>query len=285
MMADGLLQYCATGASAREERVPVTSDITLRIVIFNPPHPTSNLPVLFVAGWITMLDAWKNTLREMTRDFQVYYVETREKISSTSGKRDDYSVTSIGRDLVALVKHFGFSDGGYQMFGSSLGATAILDCCRFLTARPHTLILIAPNAVFRVPLIWKIIVGAFYPPLYAVIRPAVKWYLRTFRLNIKADYEQYAKYCRALDAADPWKLKPGVLALAQYEIWPLLKDIDIPTLLVGASKDSLHEPENLRAMAGMLPHATIIDLETNTNTHSEIVVTHLRQFVTDHTVR
>ena len=67
-------------------------------------------------------------LREMTKDFRVAYVETREKISSRVRGAVEYNVSAIGEDLVALVDQVGVVSGPYVMFGSSLGATAIVDC-------------------------------------------------------------------------------------------------------------------------------------------------------------
>ena len=115
----------------------------------------------------------------------------------------------------------GLSD--YVLFGSSLGATAIIDCYRSLKKKTSVAwFLSRPNAVFRVPRSWKVIVTLFYAPLYALIRPSVKWYLRTFRLNVQADAAQYEKYCEALDAADPRKLKKAVMSVWSYEVWGTL---------------------------------------------------------------
>ena len=100
-------------------------------------------------------------------------------------------------------------------------------------------------------------------------------------MDVESDYTQYEKYCNNLDAADPWKLKKGALSLSKYQVWDLLKDIEIPTLIVGASKDVLHEPEYLQRMVSMMKNATFLDLETNKQTHSEIVVKEMRKYVAE----
>ena len=133
--------------------------------------------------------------------------------------------------------------------------------------------------MFRVPRSWKVIVTFFYTPLYALIRPSVKWYLRTFRLNVKADAAQYEKYCEALDAADPRKLKKAVMSVWSYEVWDKLAGIDCPVLIVNASQDKLHEPENLRKIIIGLPNAVEVELETNAQTHDKPVVDALRNFL------
>jgi pimeloyl-ACP methyl ester carboxylesterase len=213
----------------------------------------------------------------MTKDFSVYYVETREKISSRIEGDVRFGVEEIGADVVRVVEQMNLND--YVLFGSSLGATAIIDCYRSLKRKPAGLVLVAPNAVFRVPRSWKIIVTLFYPPLYSLIRPSVKWYLRTFRLNVKEDAAQYEKYCESLDAADPKKLKKAVMAVWSYGVWDKLAGIDCPVLIVNASRDTLHEPENLQKIAAGIPQAIEVDLGTNSQTHDKPVVDAIRKFL------
>lgn len=277
MPTENLADYCAPGTAVRDEMVPVTPQLSLRVITFTPssasPYPT----IVFVAGWISLIRGWSKVLREMTKDFCVYYVETREKTSSRIERRVKFGVEEIGRDLVSLVEQMKMND--YVLFGSSLGATAIIDCYHSLKQKPVGLVLVAPNAVFRVPLSWKIIVTFFYTPLYTLIRPSVKWYLRTFRLDIKLDSAQYEKYCEALDAADPRKLKKAVMSVWSYEVWDKLGSIDCPVLVVNASFDKLHEPENLRRIAAGIPKAVEVDLGTNAQTHAKPVVDALRAFL------
>jgi len=273
---ENLSQYCAPGSTCKEEMISVTNNVSVRVMIFSPSQGNQNPSVIFVAGWITLMSICKIVVREMTKDFKIYYIETREKITSQVTGKEDYGVEDIGMDIVRLVNHFDLQQKDYILFGSSLGASAILDCCRFLDRDPLCLALVGPNAVFRVPRFGKAIIKVFYPRLFLLIKPLVKWYLRTFRLDIESDREQYEKYCGNIDAADPWKLKKAVTKLWNWEAWDLLKDIDYPTLIFGASKDSLHEPENLKKMVSMLKNATYVDLETNKGTHSEKMVEEMR---------
>jgi pimeloyl-ACP methyl ester carboxylesterase len=276
---EDLSKFCATGATFKEEFIPVSENVSLKVISFNPPQKTEKPPVVFVAGWITLISAWKIVLQEMTKDFPVYYIETREKISSRVIGKAAYGVEEIGKDIVKLVDHFNLKEKKFILFGSSLGASAILDCCRFLDRAPFCLVLIGPNAVIRVPRFGKIIIFFLPPRLFLLVKPLVKWYLKTFRLDIKSDYEQYQKYCVNIDSADPWKLKKAIRKLWSWQAWNLLPGIKHPTVIFGASKDSLHEPENLKQMVSMLPTASYIDLETNKGTHSAAMVAAMRNYI------
>ena len=274
-----LKEFCAPGATFQEEMIELSDQVSLKVITFSPPTGFNNPPVVFVAGWISLIMGWKKVLLEMTKDFKVYYIETREKISSQTKGKLKYSAETIGQDIITITSLLGLKDRNYILLGSSLGATAILDCCKHLKRDPLCLVLIGPNAVFRVPRFWRGVVTVFYPGLYIIIKPVVKWYLRTFRLNIESDMAQFKKYCAALDTADPWKLKKAVMALWHYEVWDYLDTIKHTTLIVGASKDKLHEPENLRRMVSMMKRASYLDLETNQLTHSEGMVRELRKYI------
>ena len=279
-MNDELLkEVCAPGVRFREEMIPVSEKVSLRVISFSPPSKIRSPDIVFVAGWITQIDSWKAVLQEMTMEHRVIYIETREKISSQVRGKVSYGVEAMGRDIAAVVIHLKLQDDAYFLFGSSLGATAILDGYKHLKSRPRCLALIAPNAVFRIPLFWKGIILAFFPPAYFILRPIIKWYLRTFRMNIESDRAQYEKYSRNIDAADPWKLKRAAIALWKYQVWDELKTITPPVLIVGGSKDTLHEPENLKKMVELLPNASFLDMDTNQMTHSREMVLKLWVFV------
>jgi pimeloyl-ACP methyl ester carboxylesterase len=276
---DEIIKLCAPGTKVKEEMIKVSPQVKLRIVTFTPEKANNNPTVLFVAGWITLIKAWENVLKEMTKDFEVIYVETREKISSQVKGKVDYGVEDIGQDIVALVDHFNLKDQNYILFGSSLGATSILESCLFLKIKPLCLVLIGPNAVFRVPKFGKVIIRIFWPRLYIILKPFIKWYLKNFRLDVKNDFAQYEKYCNNIDAADPWKLKKAAIKLSKYEVWGFINKIDIPALIVGASKDTLHTPENLHRMVEKMPSVTYLDLETNKLTHSAKMVEEMRKYI------
>ncbi len=278
-MAENLSVFCAKDVSFKSEMIPIDNRVSLKLIIFTPPAKNNNPAIVFIPGWISLIDGWSDVLQEMTKDFTVYYLETREKISSQISGNADISVEAIGKDIVNLISKLNLKTNEYILFGSSLGASAILDCAYFLNEKPLCLVLIGPNAVIKIPRFGIFLLNLFYPPLYNFCKPYVKWYLKNFRLNTKDDNEQYLKYCNTLDAADPWKLKKAALALSKYSVWNSLSSINIPSLLIGASKDKIHEPGNLRKIVSMLKHSTNTDLGTNKETHSKKVVEEMRKYL------
>jgi len=278
-MAEKFSDYCHPASQIDVEMVKTAEDVSLQVITFTPQTPNNNPAVIFVAGWVSLIQGWGKVLKELTKDFKVYYVETREKKSSEASKTAKMDVDSIGRDITQLVTYFNLNDEEFIMLGSSLGATSIIDGYQHLKKHPRAIVLIGPNGIFKIPRYGRVLIKLFYPPLYIWFKPYLKWYLKTFRLNVSKDYAQYEKYCNALDAADPWKLKKAAGTLSNYAIWPLLEKIDCPTLLIGASHDKLHEPGNLKHFVELLPDVTLLDMGTNEGTHSAEMVVELRKYL------
>lgn len=276
---DNLAEYCAPGTKFYEEMVSVSDNVSLRVIHFIPVKK-SNLPtVLFIPGWISLMKGWKIVLNEMTKDFNVIYAETREKITSEVKGKAEFSVEAIAEDIVKLTEIYKLEKDKYIIFGSSLGGTAILETYHNLKNLPLCFALLGPNAEYRTPWWGKILIRIVWPKLINSLKPFVKWYLGKFRLDLEVDRAQYEKYCNALDAADPRKLKPAARSLSKYKIWGILKDIKLPVLIVGASKDLLHEPQNIIDMDKMLPNSTFLDMETNTLAHGPEMVVELRKYI------
>ena len=277
--SDNLSDYCAPGTKWTEKMVSVSGNVSLRVVEFHPNKSTTQPTVLFIAGWISLMRGWKIVLKEMTKDFHVIYVETREKISSKINGKAEFSVEAIAKDIVKLVEIYKLEKNKYIIFGSSLGGTSILESYKGLNHHPLCFALLGPNAEYRTPWWGKLLISIVWPGLYNALRPFIKWYLRKFRLDIETDRAQYEKYCNALDAADPKKLKPAAKALSKYKVWGILKDIDLPVIIIGATKDLLHEPQNLIQMDKMLPNSVFLDMDTNTFAHGPEMVVELRKYI------
>lgn len=266
-----LLQHAADGCSVETRYLTMSDGVELQMFQFSPAVATDRPPLLFVAGWISQISGWTGVLKALTADYNVHYLETREKASSKVAK-----VSAVAfdmhrmRDDVAEVITQCYPDGRYLLAGSSLGASAIVEFLLMHKHSPNATALIAPNPELKFPkgLMYGL-VSWFPPALYAPIKAIAKWYLRNFRLDPAKEPEQYEKYASTLDAADPYKLKPNAMAMLDYQVWDRLAAVKDKVLIVGASSDKLHGLDNLLRMAKLMPNATLVSMESNKVTHSE----------------
>jgi hypothetical protein len=276
--ADAFGEFCAPGARAFDRLVPLPTGVSLRLVTFTPAVVRQPFPVVLVPGLVSVMATFRNLLVELTRDSVVHYVETREKASSLVPARAVYDVRTIGADLVEAVAHLGLADRSYILFGASLGATAMIDRAGDFRAEPLCLVLLEPNAVFDYPS-WSLPIIRFGATFYRTLKPVAKWYLRNFRVNTSEDYEMYRINCRALDAADPYRLRETVLAISSYEIWDRLGSVKAPALIVSASKDTFHRHGDILRIVAMIEKSTPCDLEKHDRIHSPEMVERLRAYV------
>lgn len=290
--------YTLDQARVTERWVRMSDGVELKLLDFQPHDPTAaaSRPMLFVAGWISMLEGWKKFLPIFTVQRRVLYLETREKISAKlpAATRDDirFDMPRMVQDLQEVVQAEQLAAGQYDLVGSSLGATAIAE---FLALgeqiesakkiaqaeqvdQPNKAVLIAPNADFPFPK-WGLPLMRYAPSfLWDVFKPVIKWYLRTFRVK---EPEQAAKYAKTIDSADIFKLRRNAITLIDYEIWPRLSQISTPTLVIAASSDKLHGIENIERMGREIPNATTEILESNKATHAEPCSQVIQQFLRD----
>jgi pimeloyl-ACP methyl ester carboxylesterase len=273
-----LSAYAAEGASFSSEHLPLSTGVSLLVIRFAPAHPGPFPSIVFIPGLLSGIENFKPVLREFTRDFTVYFVETREKRTSLCNPDAKFSIPVMALDMAEAVAQLERKEKGYILLGYSLGASVILEGFQKLRAKPAALVVIVPNTEFRFPA-WSLWLAGFIAPFYGMIKPFLKLYIRYFHVNMKEDPEMHRIQSRVLDAADPRKLCAILPALASYTVWDRLKDIDIPMLVIGASKDSLHTHGDALRLSSMVENSRYVDLETNERNHGEETAELVRCFL------
>ena len=264
--------YTDHSTGVKEYMLNVSDGVSVKITEFTPLNISPEKPViLFVAGWISLISGWKDVLKILTAQHRVIYLETREKYSSIvpDVKKVSFSMERFKLDIGDVIKQIISADEKFVLAGSSLGASAILEYCRSDDQKPLSAVLIAPNIEFRFPKVLGSIIPIIHPSLYLSVKPLIKWYLKNFRLDKKDCKEQIEKYENTLDCADPYKLKANALAIRNYSLWDNSGNVDIPCLIMGATKDTLHDADNIKRLLSIVPKSTYVELESNMETHSE----------------
>ncbi len=283
--AADLRAYAAEGASATSEYVEVAPGVALRCVRFAPAADAAlsttldtTLPTLvFVPGWISLLNTWRHFLPHVTSEFSVIYVESREKSSSKVEGRVGFAVEDLASDLVRVLEHYGLEEGSFVLAGSSLGATTIVEALPFLPGQPAAAALILPNAAFDLPPYARLL--RFVPhALLPSLKHLARWVMFRTKINPE-DVGQQERFVAALGAADAVKLKESTLGALRYRMnLEDLKPLPYPSLVIGASKDRQHDQEAVREIAAALG-AQYEDLETFTASHSTAAARVLASFV------
>lgn len=268
--------FAYPGTRIYERNVEVDGHAIIRILHFQPQQPSGKLPLMIVPGLSSVIESFKGVLQEITRTHVVIYVETREKPSSVVRDHCPFDMTSIARDLEVAVEMAGFEDRGYLLAGYSLGAAAIMEAFGRLTVKPAQVVLAEPVPQFRIPR-WSLPLTKWAPQIYPLLKPFAKWYMRNFMINTRKDPEVMKIVERALDSADPMKLGRTIRSIHRFEAWHKLPEMDIPTLIVATSADTLHRHEDILRMKSLIPGSTWVDLVDNQRTHDREMALLLRE--------
>lgn len=278
-MTDDGEQYCFENSVCTAQMLRLTDQVSLRLLCYTPANEAGNVPVVLITGLATEVKSFGNIIYEFSRDFPVYYIETRDKSSSFVHEKVRYDIESMGNDVAEIIRQLGFSSGKFVMVGYSFGAAVIAAGFRHFGAIPHSVVFIEPTPAFHYPK-WSIKLIKWYgKPLYQFIMPFAKWYLRNIVINKKEDYEMATITSNSLSHANPDKLRNTVLAIAGYEVWDKLDSISCPALIIGTSKDRLHNREEIRRMVSSIKNSSYIDLENNLRTHSAETAKIIRTFI------
>jgi len=269
----------------KERTLCLPDKVEIKIFDFEPNSPDPEKPIIvFVAGWISLINGWKNVLSTLAPEYRILYVETREKRSAKipNMKTIDLSIEQMSRDIDTLVDEMVPKGQPFFFAGSSMGATAILDYLALKKRQPVNSFLISPICEFPFPG-WILFIIKFIPAiLYTVIRPILKIYLSYFRLDKENEPDQVKKYCETIDAAEPARLKANAYAIRNYSLWKKLSDIKSPVVIIGAKTDNLHGIDIMEKMVKIMPLSSLEMMESNKETHSSKVGEFIDRCISSH---
>ena len=257
----------------------ISDNLQLFEVHFKPESPSKYPPIIFVPGWGSFIDSWKIVLKEMTKFFEIFYIETREKRSAEHSPEQSISIEEIGSDLARIVKIKDLEKSKFIVLGSSMGATAIIDSMLKSSIKPSLSVLIGPNLEYRIPKIWIFIIKLLPASSYKLIKPMAKLYMKKKYIDMNSDPEQFTKYSFVLDNIHFERARRAALSFKDYSLKNTILNIDQKILILSGRKDILHNYEDAHDLTKKMKNAKLIDMETNKRTHSEELVDVLRDYL------
>ena len=93
----------------KEKTLCLPDKVEIKIFDFEPNNPDPEKPIIvFVAGWISLINGWKDVLNTLAPKYRILYVETREKrsakfpnIKTPDMKKIELSIEQMSRDIDA----------------------------------------------------------------------------------------------------------------------------------------------------------------------------------------
>lgn len=264
--------------------ISVEKDIDLLVMIWQPlsENDEKQIPIVFVPGLVSVIDGWKELLKELIPNRPVYYIETREKgsaiIKKNKLKPSEFTVSIFANDIYEVCKQLQIDMSKTIFFGSSYGSTSIIEAFKNSYLKAKGAFLVGPNSEYKAP--WMIKMMLFLPAdLYHIVKYFILWYLKTFRVDSKNEPEQWGRYYRTLMTAEPHRLKMTARSAVKYSIWTDLDTVKVPIGIASATSDTLHDEKNINRMAETIPNAKLIHCPSNKYMHSAKIAPDIETFI------
>lgn len=264
---------------AEEQYVTVSDGSQIRILTTKAPKEAHNgFTLVLVAGWNTVVPGWDGTLMEAVKDFDVVYIETREKGSSRLVKKAKFDMGRFSSDVQEIIEHLKLNQKKMILFTSSFGTLTGIHGVAYKKYSPFLTYMVGPVHRFVMPKGSKYYMYLVPNSFLRVTRPIWKWWIR----NLKSeDPEQAAKYIRALEEADIKKWRGTGYASAWVDFIDMYENIDERVYVVGMEKDKMHAKDLSLKIHNKLKNSIYIDLETNKKTHSAEMVKVIRRHLSE----
>lgn len=261
------------------EHVDGGAGARLRVLRWRAPS-ASGRPLVFIPGWVSVIEGWRDLLRELVPRRPIVYLDTREKSTAILDRPrlDGFRIRAMAVEVCTVLEQLGVDLRESVVSGSSLGASVLLEAMKSGRLRPHAAFLVGPTCHFDFPLIARPVV--WLPAAsYHLMKHVVLWYLRTFRVDVEREPEQIRRYEQTLLPADPKRMKLSAQAVAGYRVWGGLEAVQTPVGVAYATTDRLHKAHVIERLLRELPRATPVPCPSNKHMHSAALAPDLERFI------
>jgi pimeloyl-ACP methyl ester carboxylesterase len=264
---------------AEERYITVSDGSQIRVLLSKAPKKEHNgYTLVFVAGWNTVVPGWDETLLEAMKDFDIVYIETREKGSSIVDKKAKFDMDRFSSDIQDVIEELQINQKKMIIFSSSLGTIVTAHLLGSKKLEPFLAYFVGPVHRFETPRGSRYYMYLVPNCFLTVTRPIWKLWIRRRKSE---DPEQAAKYIRALEEAEVKKWRATAYANAWDDFLDMYEKIEVRNYIVGMEKDKMHEREISKRIHESMKNSTYIDLETNKKTHSSEMIKVIRQHLSD----
>ena len=233
--------------------------------------------ILVIAGWASIPLGWNDFLLEARNNFEIFYLETREKKSSILQQDSINNIERMALDICETVEKLNLKQERLILLSSSFGTLLTAHALSYNRIKPFLTILIGPIAKLEMPPLIGYLIKVLPIPILRLYKPFGKLWVKLFKSESE---EQAAKYLRVLKEADEVKWKNIGKVIAQKEYWETYEKINqYPILIIDESKDKMHDTKVTRKINSLIKSSKYVDLHTNYFTHSADMAHFLHEFI------
>jgi pimeloyl-ACP methyl ester carboxylesterase len=278
--------------SGRGEDQPYRFDTTHRSTLKRPDGSTLNIeyygkqdgqPIIFVHGLNATLQNWYYQRKYFEKEYRLILMDLPGMGKSTRPANKDFSLGKLAADLESVIEHSGAKNP--ILWGHSLGGMTILTLLakNAGTNRHGIKGVILEHTTYTNPvrtILFRRLLSAIQKPVLTplcyliIVLSPVLWLSRWMSYlngnsHILTRWLAFAgtQSAKQLDFSTllstlipPAVMARGCLGMFGYDVTKALSTIQVPTLIAGADKDRLTQPDASEYMQKRIPNAELVML-------------------------
>ncbi len=264
---------------AKEQYFKTSDGAETKILTTKAPKETAiGYTLLLIPGWGTVVPGWEQVLMEATKDFDILYIESREKGSfRPSEKKTINDINRLALDVKEIVEHLKVDQNRLVTLTSSFSTLTIADLLGTKKIKPNLNVLIGPVYQLNMPPTTRYLMHIVPNFVITWTEPIWRWWLRKFKSE---DPVQAAKYNRVLEESDFKKWRAVAKRVCFIKVWDLYRQIeDTRVIIIGMETDKMHTVELAKSILAVIPKAEYIDMKTNRAAHSGEMIEVIRKLI------
>ncbi|MCE7738916.1 MAG: hypothetical protein KAU62_07970 [Candidatus Heimdallarchaeota archaeon] len=265
--------------AAKEQYVKVSDGSEIRILTTKALKGEVNgYTLLLIPGWGTVVPGWEEVLMEAINDFDILYIESREKMSFRPGQgKIKNDIERLALDVREIIEYLEIDQNKMVTLTSSFSTLTIANLLGSKKIKPALSVLIGPVFQFNMPSATRYVTHIVPLFLVSMTKPIWRWWVKKFKSE---DPVQAAKYIRSLDEADFKKWKAVAKRVCFTKVWDLYRQIeDNYVVVIGMETDKMHTIKQSKDITAAIPNAEYIDMGTNRATHSAEMIKVIRELM------
>ena len=260
---------------ASEQYLTMSDGTELRILqTFASKDTSEDFTLFIVPGWGSVVQGWDDVLLAAIPYFDIIYFESREKGSSRIGKKSTCDLNRLSSDIRETIELMDIKKGKLILFGSSFGSLILAHGLALNKYEAFLTVLIGAEARIDLPTFTRYLIPWFPPFLLNMFKPLARYWIRKYKSE---DAEQAAKYIRVFEEADAKKWQKVAKHAIFKWFWDIYEQIEDRVLLIGMEEDRYHELDQIKKISKLMKNSYYLDMKTNKNTHSDVMVKVLRE--------
>jgi len=265
--------------TAKEQYIKVSDGSEIKILTTKAPKEEANgYTFLIIPGWGTVVPGWEEVLMEAIKDFDILYIETREKLSFRPGEgKIKNNLERLALDVQEIVEYLKIDQNKIVTLTSSYSTLIIANLLGSKKIKPALSVLIGPNYQLNLPPTFRYLHYILPTIIFDFTKPVWRWWIRKFRSE---DPVQAVKYTRTINEADRKKWKAVAKRLSLIKVWDLYRQIeDNYVVIIGMETDKMHTTKQSKDITAAISNAEYLDMGTNRATHSAEMIKVIRKLM------